>query len=359
MPMKTLHPILIFLLFLFPSALFAAMQEEEIENRPFAMVAQSNSDGCFYAVKAERVYESKVAYLMAERISIVRNRAVANNDSVIWNFIDNNLRCFSDSWLISGYFLGTQSKALELYVKTDSVDISKRWLCLSGTEDQTFRFVENKKKYRVVNNTSSYAQAYLYDIAQGYQRFGLSEGKFGTICLPYNVETAEWSGATFYEIVGKRMQDGKVISLSLRKVSELVAGRPYIFKAENETLAAVYGNKKATSALEHNGLVGSLEDTPVAEGMYLISDNMVKKCGTGCSIAANRAYINMENVPKLPDGTINDVVELQMYGIPTEICMPTISVDAPSLYYNLGGHPIEECSKGIRIGRNGIKELVR
>ena len=39
MPMKTLHPILIFLLFLFPSALFAAMQEEEIENRPFAMVA--------------------------------------------------------------------------------------------------------------------------------------------------------------------------------------------------------------------------------------------------------------------------------------------------------------------------------
>ena len=88
--MKTLHPILIFLLFLFPSALFAAMQEEEIENRPFAMVAQSNSDGCFYAVKAERVYENKVAYLMAERISIVRNRAVANNDSVIWNFIDNN-----------------------------------------------------------------------------------------------------------------------------------------------------------------------------------------------------------------------------------------------------------------------------
>ena len=89
--------------------------------------------------------------------------------------------------------------------------------------------------FKVVSNTStSYTQAYLYDIARGYKRSGLSEGKFGTICLPYNVETAEWSGATFYEIVGKKTLDGMVISLSLRKVSALVAGCPYIFKAENE-----------------------------------------------------------------------------------------------------------------------------
>ena len=66
----------------------------------------------------------------------------------------------------------------------------------------------------------------------------------------------------------------------------------------------------------------------------------------------------MDNVPELPNGSINDGVELQMYGIPTEICMPTISGDATSLYYNLGGFPLKDCSKGIRISRNGIKELI-
>lgn len=355
MPMKTLHPILIFLLFLFPSALFAAMQEEEIENRPFAMVAQVNESYC--AVKAEII---KTKYLNIKEVSIVGNKVVVEGDApeITWELLSRNLRSGTGKWVASGLTLkNTQSTScLNFYVLY--TDDNSAYLKSSDGEFYTFRYDSNIGGFRVNNNTKL-PQAYLYDIAQGYQRSGLSEGKFGTICLPYNVETAEWSGATFYEIVGKRMQDGKVISLSLRKVSELVAGRPYIFKAENETLAAVYGNREATSALEHNGLVGSLEDTPVAEGMYLISDNMVKKCGTGCSIAANRAYINMENVPELPDGTINDVVELQMYGIPTEICMPTISVDAPSLYYNLGGHPIEECSKGIRIGRNGIKELVR
>ena len=33
------------------------------------------------------------------------------------------------------------------------------------------------------------------------------------------------------------------------------------------------------------------------EGKYLLSDNTVVKCGTGCSLGANRAYIDMEEVP--------------------------------------------------------------
>lgn len=358
MPMKTLHPILIFLLFLFPSALFAAMQEEETENRPFAIVVKSK-DGNYYAVKAEIVTDSP-NWLNAVKVEVIGNKVVLDNSmtDISWELSNRHLHCGNEKWLIPGPKLDEKESEDCLTFYKESTEDGTSFVRTSGGSDYVFRFYSAYSMFRI-NNKYSYPKAYNYDIAQGYQRSGLSEGKFGTICLPYNVETAEWSGATFYEIVGKRIQDGMVISLSLRKVSELVDGRPYIFKAENETLAAVYGNKEATSALEHNGLVGSLEDTPVAEGMYLISDNMVKKCGTGCSIAANRAYINMDNVPELPDGTINDVVELQMYGIPTEICMPTISVDAPSLYYNLGGHPIEECSKGIRIGRNGIKELVR
>jgi len=32
--------------------------------------------------------------------------------------------------------------------------------------------------------------------------------------------------------------------------------------------------------------------------MYVISGGQVAKCGTGCSIPANRAYINMTTVPE-------------------------------------------------------------
>ena len=341
-----------------PCCSFTAVMAEEIENRPFAIVALSKN-GDYYAVKAKSIYLSNSRFLDAEKVDVVGNNVVTDNDSIIWSYTEKHLYSNIGKWLIQGYQFGTKSEAIPFILQTDTADSSKRWLYLSGSPSNVFRLVENKTMFRVVSNTTtSYTQAYLYDIARGYKRSGLSEGKFGTICLPYNVETAEWSGATFYEIVGKKTLDGMVISLSLRKVSALVAGCPYIFKAENETLVAAYGNEEATSASENNGLVGSLVDTPVDEGMYLIWNNMVKKCGTGCSIAANRAYINMDNVPELPNGAINDGVELQMYGIPTEICMPTISGDATSLYYNLGGVPLKDCSKGIRISRNGIKELI-
>ena len=357
MSMNRFCPFCTLLFSILPYHSFTCVKAEEIDNKPFAIVAKS-TDGNFYAVKAE-IIQGSPNFFNAVKVEVIGNKVVLDSSiaDLSWELSNRHLHCGNDKWLVSGPDLDDKESANCLNFYQETAGDGVPFVRTSDGTDYVFRFYSSTGMFRI-NNKYSYPKAYNYDIARGYKRSGLSEGKFGTICLPYNVETAEWSGATFYEIVGKKTLDGMVISLSLRKVSALVAGCPYIFKAENETLAAVYGNEEATSALENNGLVGSLVDTPVDEGMYLIWNNMVKKCGTGCSIAANRAYINMDNVPELPNGAINDGVELQIYGIPTEICMPTISGDATSLYYNLGGFPLKDCSKGIRISRNGIKELI-
>lgn len=129
----------------------------------------------------------------------------------------------------------------------------------------------------------------------------VNSGNYGTICLPYIVASNAYSGADFFNIAGKRTNDGTVngtpTSIVLEPVAgNLTAGQPYVFQATASTLSATFTGDVAPAG-NHNGLIGSLTGTGVAEGMYLLSGNEIVLCGTGCSIAANRAYINMTSVP--------------------------------------------------------------
>lgn len=129
----------------------------------------------------------------------------------------------------------------------------------------------------------------------------VTSGNYGTVCFPHEVTTSNRSGADFFNIAGKRTNDGTVngtpTSIVLEPVAgNLTAGQPYIFQATASTLSATFTGDVAPAG-SNNGLIGSLTGTGVAEGMYLLSGNEIVLCGTGCSIAANRAYINMASVP--------------------------------------------------------------
>lgn len=143
----------------------------------------------------------------------------------------------------------------------------------------------------------------------------VTNGNYGTICLPNDVEAANRGGATFYSIAGKNVNgSGDVTSIVLvEEEGMLEAGKPYIFQASADVLYAIYSANVAV-ADSYNGLVGSFAGTAVAEGMYILSNNQVKKCGTGCSIGANRAYINMENVPAYVPAAGRRVVEISLEG---------------------------------------------
>lgn len=161
-------------------------------------------------------------------------------------------------------------------------------------------------------NPGTYLKLHAYPIKAGYVRKNLTDGNFGTICLAYSVSTNEFAGATFYQIEGQKEENGSK-EIILSKVESLEAGKPYLFQANNVTLIAAYTGE-ATTATEHNGLIGSLEECDVPESMYLLSDNKIVKCGMGCKIAANRAYIDLSKVPAYnPSEAPSKVYSLKIY----------------------------------------------
>ncbi len=128
-----------------------------------------------------------------------------------------------------------------------------------------------------------------YTTAEVYTR-SVTNGDFGTICLPYG--SSNMTGAVFYEVAGQ--EPGKVY---LDQVTTLEAGKPYIFRATASTITVVYEGDEALSPGNHNGLYGTFTDnTTVEQRNYIVYNNELRLCGTGCYINAYRAYLNLTEV---------------------------------------------------------------
>ena len=176
--------------------------------------------------------------------------------------------------------------------------------------------------------------------------------KWGTICLP---NTATITGAQLYSIAGKD-KDEDPSALYLTEVKgTAAAGTPYIFKPTASVINAYYTGDAATEAGSANGLIGSFTGTSIEEGMYLLSKGEIVLCGTGCSIAANRAYINMSKV-RVVNGE-EAGVKLNIGGGEDGIS----SLDAASegaVIYDLSGRRVSKTTKGLYIV-NGKKVSVK
>ena len=94
----------------------------------------------------------------------------------------------------------------------------------------------------------------------------------------------------------------------------------------------------------------------VAEGYYLLTNNTIVRCGTGCSIPANRAYIDMEQVPVYSGGAGVKSISIfdDPYGIETIDDEQSMMDDV----YDLAGRKVSHRTlrKGIYI-TNGKKVL--
>ena len=113
-------------------------------------------------------------------------------------------------------------------------------------------------------------------------------GYYATVCLPNNI--IKVVGATLFEVAGK---DGDKVIFD--EVLTPVAGMPYIFLAEENTISFYCGIETAATPGDHKSLHGTFEDMADAEldGMYMVQNNKIVKCAaTGCNIPANRAYFN-------------------------------------------------------------------
>ena len=118
---------------------------------------------------------------------------------------------------------------------------------------------------------------------------------YNTICLPHG--SSNFTGATFYEIAHILKNKKKIF---FDEVKTLEAGKPYIFYPHSTEVTIYYDNTTSAIPLSHNGLHGTFDGITAAsnflKGKYLVAGDRMVLCGDGCSLAANRAYIELDEI---------------------------------------------------------------
>ena len=131
------------------------------------------------------------------------------------------------------------------------------------------------------------------------------DGKFGTICLPYAVE--EFTNAKVYKVLSFAT-DAKN-GLLLEEVDALVAGKPYFFLAQSDTVSFAYTEHGDAAEADHeNGLYGTIAGTNVSgQGYYILQENELRQTYNEATsepievtVGANRAYLYITEVPDAP-----------------------------------------------------------
>ena len=195
-----------------------------------------------------------------------------------------------------------------------------------------------------------------------YKRTSLTDGKFGTICLPYN---ATVTGATVFKIVSKTEDAGhNLTGINLESVDALEAGKAYIFKATGTTLTATYSGSY-TEATAGYGMMGNLSSTPVtldgSEGYYVVGgDNKIHKVvtgGSGVTIGQYKGYIIPGSITKVANSRSANFLSFE--DETTGIAGVEMNDDAEQkVVYNLNGQRVANPTKGLYIV-NGKKVIMK
>lgn len=213
--------------------------------------------------------------------------------------------------------------------------------------------------------SASQKPIYLYEkdgdtpVAADYTRTA-TIGSYGTICLRYKATIA---GVNLFSIDGvDNVKEPKALSLEAVYVAQ--AGVPYIFKATASTINAYYTGDEATTAGSANGLIGSFtkenitdangDPSTLGENPYVLKNNKVCKAGVNVSVGANKAYINLNDVPT---STGSSPVKMFIDADADGIDMVQGSMDNAE-FYDLAGRRVIQPRRGIYIV-NGKKVLVK
>ena len=127
----------------------------------------------------------------------------------------------------------------------------------------------------------------------------VTNGNYGTICLPYGCDDISSVGAIFFSVAGKVMDGSKLKEIVLNEVSSLEAGKPYIFYATSDQLNIPLSGEQATEAGSENGLKGCYTVTKVSNSAYcfILKDNKLY-CAKEHNYYAgeNRAYVRINEM---------------------------------------------------------------
>ena len=188
--------------------------------------------------------------------------------------------------------------------------------------------------------------------SKAYSR-GVTEGEFGTICLPFDISFGDASGAKFYTVAGKTVSAGAPQAIVLDEVDKLAAGVPYIFQATDSKLTCKFTGSAVEEAGNAGGLYGTFADaTAVESGKYVIYNNTVKMCGSDCTVDAFRAYIDMDEVEEATGAgavsiRVNDATGISL-----------LTEESDGEFYDLQGRRVAQPQRGIYLVK-GQKVIVK
>lgn len=325
-----------------------------------ALVAEKA--GVYYAMTSELTNNR----LSATTVDVVNGKVINSNvENIRWQINESEGTIHSEN----GYVAYASSSEITLkslaykWVHSDGIwytdSIKERWL---GLGDGYFR------AYKM----QSYPAAVAMPFAEGYVRSGLTDGKYGTICLPCAVMADDIRGMEVFSVVGKRIDsEGNPTTLVIAEENSMEAGVPYVFRATADEVAVAYTGEAVNAPVSANGLVGVFEDLkPIpGTGNYVISSNIIKKAGANTGVRANYAYIDMDNVPVYTEGSsAKRIFEIGNSAESTSIQSVTTGADAVVDVYSITGvrlrtgvrasEATDGLSKGVYIV-GGRKVIVR
>ena len=165
-------------------------------------------------------------------------------------------------------------------------------------------------KVAAIGDGESYVDSYLSEaiavtttaeITDSYTR-AVTNGNYGTICLPKASGDLSAAGAVFFEVAGKVMEGSNLKEVVLDEVTALEAGKPYVFLATASELNIPLTGEAVSepvAAADANGLVGSFTVASTGSSVYrfILKDNKLY-CTKNQSyyVGENRAYFNIENM---------------------------------------------------------------
>lgn len=141
------------------------------------------------------------------------------------------------------------------------------------------------------------------ELTPGYARTDmLGAGVLGTICVDHNVAINEAFGASFYELAGKEATYGKIVFEEII-AGELEAGKPYVFQAEGNLIALLYGSTSVSAPVNTGALKGTFTgelftaEQAAEKDIYFFRDHALWSAKeTGLQVLANRAWLEMGDV---------------------------------------------------------------
>ena len=141
----------------------------------------------------------------------------------------------------------------------------------------------------------------------GYER-DVTEGRYGTICLP---TAGIMAGASIYELAYYDATQEKIFMDEVLN-GVMVADRPYVFLPnENVNHIGVYYLEEERTEVEagnYRGLFGTYVDlssentteSPLWDNYILSANRYIHVTGSNCTLKKNRAYIKLEGEGKVP-----------------------------------------------------------